>query len=230
MNTRSHYERSQQHANIESLHNVGLSRSGKRLVRCVSCNEINTNYASLLVRLITVSHTLQQIASQPHCAAQPPAIKKHAATVVVSRTTSTWKASPPRHSLTPTPPSRPCPRSPACCSARRSIQFSQLFVPICCTNYSEATRRQVRRGSVQCASVVAHVLLFIVTHALGRPPAESIKLPPPLPKHNMTLAELKKYDGKGEDGRVCVAILGKVYDVTKGKKCAFPQLRYRNSG
>merc|ERR1711976_950883 len=36
--------------------------------------------------------------------------------------------------------------------------------------------------------------------------------PPPLPrmkKKDMTLTELKKYDGSGPDGRVCVGVLGK---------------------
>jgi len=45
--------------------------------------------------------------------------------------------------------------------------------------------------------------------------------PPPLPrmkKKDMTLTELKKYDGTGPEGRVCVGVLGKIYDVTKGKK------------
>merc|ERR1711902_64204 len=34
----------------------------------------------------------------------------------------------------------------------------------------------------------------------------------------MTLTELKKYDGSGPEGRVCVGVLGKIYDVTKGKR------------
>jgi len=45
--------------------------------------------------------------------------------------------------------------------------------------------------------------------------------PPPLPrmkKKDMTLTELKKYDGSGPDERVCVGVLGKIYDVTKGKR------------
>jgi len=34
----------------------------------------------------------------------------------------------------------------------------------------------------------------------------------------MTLDELKNYDGKGADKRICIAILGKVYDCTKGHR------------
>jgi len=48
--------------------------------------------------------------------------------------------------------------------------------------------------------------------------SESFKLPEPLPKHDMTLEELRKYDGKGADKRICIAILGKVYDCTKGHR------------
>ena len=37
-------------------------------------------------------------------------------------------------------------------------------------------------------------------------------------KKDLTLTELAKYDGTGEDGRVLVGVLGKIYDVTKGKR------------
>lgn len=42
-------------------------------------------------------------------------------------------------------------------------------------------------------------------------------IPDPLPKHDMTLEELRKYDGKGPDKRVCIAILGRVYDCSKSE-------------
>lgn len=43
---------------------------------------------------------------------------------------------------------------------------------------------------------------------------------PDLPKlrRDFTVEELKKYDGKGPDGRVLVAVNANVYDVTKGKR------------
>jgi len=47
---------------------------------------------------------------------------------------------------------------------------------------------------------------------------ESYPIPEPLPKHDMTLDELKNYNGKGPDRRICIAILGKVYDCTKGHR------------
>ncbi|KAJ8873780.1 hypothetical protein PR048_024614 [Dryococelus australis] len=49
---------------------------------------------------------------------------------------------------------------------------------------------------------------------------EPIELPPDLPKmrRDFTLQELKPYDGTGPDGRVLMAVNGKVYDVTRGKR------------
>ena len=42
-----------------------------------------------------------------------------------------------------------------------------------------------------------------------------VEILPPLEKHDMNLEELRKYDGHGPDGRVCVAINGKIYDCSK---------------
>lgn len=44
------------------------------------------------------------------------------------------------------------------------------------------------------------------------------KLPEPLPKQDLTLEELRKYDGHGPDGRVLLAINGEIYDCTKGTR------------
>lgn len=37
-------------------------------------------------------------------------------------------------------------------------------------------------------------------------------------RQDMTLEQLKQYDGMGEHGRVCVAVNGKIFDVTRGTK------------
>jgi len=38
-------------------------------------------------------------------------------------------------------------------------------------------------------------------------------------KRDFTISDLRKYDGiNNPEGRVLVAVLGKVYDVTKGKR------------
>jgi len=57
---------------------------------------------------------------------------------------------------------------------------------------------------------------------------ERLVIPDPLPKHDMTLDELRKYDGKGDDKRVCIAILGRVYDCTKSYHFYGPEGTYRN--
>ncbi|KAK8786339.1 membrane-associated progesterone receptor component 1-like [Amblyomma americanum] len=40
---------------------------------------------------------------------------------------------------------------------------------------------------------------------------------PPMKRRDMTPEEIRKYDGTGEDGRVLVAVNGKVFDVTRGR-------------
>jgi membrane-associated progesterone receptor component len=75
-----------------------------------------------------------------------------------------------------------------------------------------------------CAYLVYRI--FKGNSPSGAAPAESFKYPPPLPKHNMTLKELSNYDGKADDGRVCVAILGKVFDCTKGRRFYGPEGPY----
>lgn len=44
--------------------------------------------------------------------------------------------------------------------------------------------------------------------------------PPRLPKlrKDLTVAELKQYDGTQPDGRVLLAVLGTIFDVTRGKR------------
>ena len=41
---------------------------------------------------------------------------------------------------------------------------------------------------------------------------------PKLKKQDMTLEQLREYDGKGEGGRILIGANGKVFDVTRGKR------------
>ena len=41
---------------------------------------------------------------------------------------------------------------------------------------------------------------------------------PPLKKQDFTLEQLREYDGVGKNGRILIAVNGKVFDVTKGKR------------
>ena len=41
---------------------------------------------------------------------------------------------------------------------------------------------------------------------------------PPLKKQDFTPEQLREYDGKANNGRILIAVNGKVFDVTKGKR------------
>lgn len=67
---------------------------------------------------------------------------------------------------------------------------------------------------------VITVLVYKIFKSRQRVPVE-YKIEPELPKmkkRDFTIEELRKYDGTGEEGRILVAVNGKVFDVTKGKK------------
>ncbi|CAI9740305.1 Hypothetical predicted protein [Octopus vulgaris] len=51
-----------------------------------------------------------------------------------------------------------------------------------------------------------------------RPQHVAEKEIPRMKKRDMTIEELRKYDGTDEDGRVCIAVNGKIFDVTRGKQ------------
>jgi len=81
---------------------------------------------------------------------------------------------------------------------------------------------EVVSSPINIALVLAIVFL-IYKIVLGRREVDTpvVPQPPPIPKmkkKDMTLEELLKYDGTGPHGRVCVAINGKVFDVTRGKR------------
>ncbi|XP_050415405.1 membrane-associated progesterone receptor component 1 [Patella vulgata] len=51
----------------------------------------------------------------------------------------------------------------------------------------------------------------------GTPAPKEPELPP-LKKQDFTLEQLREYDGRRKDGRILIAVNGKVFDVTKGKR------------
>lgn len=59
--------------------------------------------------------------------------------------------------------------------------------------------------------------IFASRRSADTVPAREPELPP-LKKQDFTLEQLKEYDGKGSDGRVLIAVNGKVFDVTRGKR------------
>nr|CAB3264820.1 membrane-associated progesterone receptor component 1 [Phallusia mammillata] len=67
-------------------------------------------------------------------------------------------------------------------------------------------------------SVCAYLLYKIVrgnsTEDFGPPPNPGL---PKLKQQDMTISELKEFDGVKNDGRILMAVNGKVFDVTRGK-------------
>jgi len=67
---------------------------------------------------------------------------------------------------------------------------------------------------------IVYLLYKILFQKEDEPVAPADPPPPPLKKQDMTLQQLKIYDGVSEEGggRICVAVNGKVFDVTRGKR------------
>lgn len=70
-------------------------------------------------------------------------------------------------------------------------------------------------------AIIAFLVYKIIKDRIEVPSVGSQKpLEPELPKlrRDFTIAELRQYDGTQPDGRILVAVNGKVFDVTKGKR------------
>ncbi|KAK3852940.1 hypothetical protein Pcinc_035669 [Petrolisthes cinctipes] len=77
--------------------------------------------------------------------------------------------------------------------------------------------------------VVCAVLVYKIFRPSDANGADFGPVEPPLPKmkrQDLTLDQLKQYNGTDEHGRVCVSVNGKIFDVTRGKKFYGPGGRY----
>jgi len=91
------------------------------------------------------------------------------------------------------------------------------------TGFVSEIINEIVSSPINLALVVAIIFLIYKiikgrTEGNGGP---SAPLPPPMPKmkkRDMTLSELRKYDGSQPDGRILVAVNSKIFDVTKGKR------------
>lgn len=89
---------------------------------------------------------------------------------------------------------------------------------------------QIISSPVNIALVgVITFLVYKIVKSRQRIP-EPLPAEPALPKlrKDFTVAELRKYDGTGPEGRILVAVNGKVFDVTKGKRFYGPGIIKRN--
>jgi len=62
---------------------------------------------------------------------------------------------------------------------------------------------------------------LVISKLFAKPTPEEPRVPdlPPMKRRDMTVDELKEYDGvQRPDGRICIAVDGKIFDVTKGKR------------
>lgn len=79
---------------------------------------------------------------------------------------------------------------------------------------------EIIRSPLNLALVaVIAVLVYKIVKSKTRTeePVPEVKRLPKL-RRDFTIEELTKYDGKGPDGRILVAVNGSVYDVTRGSK------------
>jgi Predicted heme/steroid binding protein len=89
---------------------------------------------------------------------------------------------------------------------------------------------EIIRSPVNIALVgVITFLVYKIVKSRQKIP-EPIPESPALPKlrKDFTIEELKQYDGTGPDGRILVAVNGKVFDVTKGKRFYGPGIIKRS--
>ena len=66
--------------------------------------------------------------------------------------------------------------------------------------------------------------IFLGKRSSQPPPPRQPELPP-LKKRDFTLEQLREFDGKGKDGRLMMAVNGKCFDVTRGKRFYGPGMR-----
>ena len=76
-----------------------------------------------------------------------------------------------------------------------------------------------------CAFLVYKIFSGRRKQDVSPPPEPAL---PRMKRRDFTLEQLREYDGRGKDGRVLVAVNGKVFDVTKGKRFYGPGNFYDN--
>jgi len=69
-------------------------------------------------------------------------------------------------------------------------------------------------------AAIVYLLYKILFQKEQEPPTPPEPPKPPVKKQDMTLQQLRVYDGESEacDGSICVAVNGKIFDVTRGKR------------
>uniref|UniRef100_T1IHL6 Cytochrome b5 heme-binding domain-containing protein n=1 Tax=Strigamia maritima TaxID=126957 RepID=T1IHL6_STRMM len=69
---------------------------------------------------------------------------------------------------------------------------------------------------VVVCGVLLYKILYLKRESIPKKPREPDL--PKLKKHDFTLDQMREFDGRSASGRILVAVNGKVFDVTRGKK------------
>ncbi|KAL6259215.1 hypothetical protein P5V15_009135 [Pogonomyrmex californicus] len=99
-------------------------------------------------------------------------------------------------------------------------QFLSAFI-------TEIVKSPLNLALVGVIAVLVYKILK--SRAQTEEPVQEVKKLPKL-RRDFTIEELTKYDGKGPDGRILVAVNGSVYDVTRGAKFYGPGGPYEAFG
>lgn len=92
--------------------------------------------------------------------------------------------------------------------SQQQQQFLSSFI-------SEIVKSPVNLALVGVIAILVYKI--VKSRTKTEEPVQEVKKLPKL-RRDFTIQELTKYDGKGPDGRILVAVNGSVYDVTRGSR------------
>ena len=72
--------------------------------------------------------------------------------------------------------------------------------------------------NIALLGICGYLLYKIFGTRRQEPPKQVEPSLPKMKKKDMTLEELRPYDGKTGDGRILIAVNGKIFDMTRGKR------------
>jgi membrane-associated progesterone receptor component len=82
--------------------------------------------------------------------------------------------------------------------------------------------------NVALLGICGYLIYKILRERFQKPDPPPVREPvlPPMKRRDFTVEDLKPYDGRNEDGRILVAVNGKVFDMTRGKRFYGPDGPY----
>lgn len=102
-------------------------------------------------------------------------------------------------------------------SSAPTATMSDEKVGLLSTIFQEILSSPLNIGLVLVITFLVYKI-FKVRHGNNDNTVEVVKPLPKMKKRDFTVETLRQFDGCGEDGRVLVAVNGKVFDASKGKR------------